>query len=218
MTNIGSTPSVDEQLTLAWTHVRGLMPTSMCDWPGMISTVVFLGGCNFKCPTCHNADMAWRWKQLPSFDRSLVLAGLRQRSRWIDGITVTGGEPTCTPSLEALLADIGTVGLPIKLDSNGANPKTLRSLLEKGLVHTIAVDIKGPWRLYPELTGGSMAPEKAMESLTSVFAIARDFPGKVYFRCTKVPALTADDLIEVSRQVPTGETLIFQDFIPPKQG
>ena len=201
-----------------WNRLRGIMPTSMCDWPGKISAVLFLGGCNFKCPTCHNASMAWRWEGLPSFFRDDALASLRQRARWLDGITVTGGEPTFTPNLESLLIDLGTVGLPIKLDSNGSSPSILRKVLQDGLVQTIAVDIKGPWRLYPELTGGSMTAEKAMESLDVVFGLATDFPGQVYFRCTRVPLLTEADLKEVSSLVPAGETLIFQDFVAPKQG
>lgn len=219
MPDFESAPQEISRLRLrdAWARVRGIMPTSMCDWPGKISSVLFLGGCNFRCPTCHNADMAWRWEGLPLLGREDVLAGLRRRARWLDGITITGGEPTCTPGLEDVLADVGAVGLPIKLDSNGSNPSLLEKILKTDLAHTLAIDIKGPWRMYPNLTGGSMAAEKAMETLGEVFSLAKAFPGRVYFRCTRVPALTADDLAEVSRQIPPGETIIFQDFVPPKQ-
>jgi pyruvate formate lyase activating enzyme len=160
--------------------------------------------------------MAWAWEDIPAIAKDEVLSNLKRRARWLDGITVTGGEPTCTPGLEDLLADLKTVGLPIKLDSNGSSPVMLRRLLQDGLVQTIAIDIKGPWRLYPELTGGSMTAEKAMESLVDIFGLAKDFPGQVYFRCTKVPLLAEADLKEVSSLVPAGETLIFQDFVAPK--
>lgn len=202
----------------AWARVRGQIESSLCDWPGRICSVLFLGGCNFKCPTCHNADMAWAWEGLPRYPRAQVLGDLQRRRKWLDGITITGGEPTCTPELAGLLADLGATGLPIKLDSNGSSPETLRTLLQGGLVHTVAVDIKGPWALYPVLTGQCMSPGEARAALTAVFGISKEFPGRVYFRCTKVPLLTPEDLAVTEAQIPTGETLIFQEFVPPQKG
>lgn len=208
----------EEKLHAAWAHARGFLASSMSDWPGRISAVLFLGGCNFKCPTCHNAELAWNWRGLPALGREEVLSQLSRKARWLDGITVTGGEPTCTPGIKSLLFDLTGIGLPIKLDSNGSRPDALRTLLAHDVVQTVAVDVKGPWRLYPELTGGSMTAEKAEDSLRAIFGIARDYPGRVYFRCTKVPLLSERNLAETAEQLPAGQSVIFQNYVPPKQG
>lgn len=149
--------------------------------------------------------------------RDRVLGDLQRRRRWLDGVTVTGGEPTCAPGLLDFLADLQSTDLAVKLDSNGSHPGLLREVLSSGLAHTIAVDIKGPWDMYPALTGQCMTAQEAQDALGAIFGIAMDFPGRVYFRCTKVPALSLEDLATTAAQVPEGETLIFQEFVPPRK-
>lgn len=200
-----------------WDRVRGMEPVSLCDWPGRVSCVLFTGGCNLRCPTCHNASLAWSWERLPALDRAAVLADLGRRRRWLDGITVSGGEPTSLDGLEALLADLAGTGLPVKLDSNGSDPGVLARLLADDLVQTLAVDVKGPWRMYPELTGRGMTADAARDCLEQVFDLARRHPGRVYFRCTKVPALSPADLEETRAQVPADQPLSFQAFVPPRR-
>lgn len=202
----------------AWTFVRGLEPVSFCDWPGKVTCVLFTGGCNFHCPTCHNATMAWCHETLSPVDRDVILTDLRRRSKWLDGVTVTGGEPTCVEGLEDILVDLAGSGLPLKLDSNGSRPDLLQKLLADNLVHTLAVDVKGPWRMYPELTGGSMPAETARENLGQIFELSKSYPGRVYFRCTKVPRLGSGELAEVRQQVPLASSVIFQEYVPPKPG
>lgn len=202
--------------TPVWERVRGMVPVSLCDWPGRITCVLFVGGCNLRCPTCHNGSLAWNWGGLPVVDKSAVLGDLRRRKRWLDGITVSGGEPTCLSGLESLLVDLATTGLPIKLDSNGSAPHVLKRLLEAGLAQTLAVDVKGPWAMYPELTGQAMGADTARDALAEVFALARTYPGRVYFRCTKVPDLTAADLDATRAQVPADLPLCFQDYVEPR--
>jgi len=204
--------------TPVWERVRGMVPVSLCDWPGRITCVLFAGGCNLRCPTCHNASLAWNWASLPGLEKSAVLADLRRRKRWLDGITLSGGEPTCLASLDELLADLASTGLPVKLDSNGTAPHVLERLLAAGLVQAVAVDVKGPWAMYPELTGQGMAAGAARDALAEVFALARAYPGQVYFRCTKVPDLTAADLETTRAQVPGDLPLHFQDYVEPRSG
>ena len=202
--------------TSVWDHVRGFEPLSLCDWPGKISCVLFLAGCNLRCPTCHNAKLAWAWHELPKFSRDAVLADLRTRVHWLDGITISGGEPTCTPGLDQLLTDLASLNLPLKLDSNGFAPDVMEQLLRTGLIQTAAVDVKGPWSLYPELTGGRKTAIDAKECLDQIFALAQEFSGQVYFRCTKVPRLTPADLETTRAQVPAALPLIFQEFVNPQ--
>lgn len=132
-----------------------MVPVSLCDWPGKITSVLFVGGCNLRCPTCHNTSLAWNWQSLPLDERRSWR--LRRRARWLDGITLSGGEPTALVELETLLTELATIGLPLKLDSNGSAPDMLDRLVRSGLVQTLAVDVKGPWSLYPELSGHAMS-------------------------------------------------------------
>lgn len=199
-----------------WERVRGMVPVSLCDWPGKITCVLFAGGCNLRCPTCHNASLAWKWTLLPSLDRDVVLSDLRRRKRWLDGITLSGGEPTCLADLDGLLADLSSTGLPVKLDSNGSAPDVLERVLAAGLVQAVAVDVKGPWSMYPELTGQALATDAARDALEEVFGLARAYPGRVYFRCTKVPSLTPEDLETTQAQMPHGLPLLFQEFVHPR--
>lgn len=200
-----------------WEYVRGIEPVSFCDWPGKVSAVLFTGGCNFRCPTCHNGSLAWHWERHPALPREETLADLQRRKRWLDGLTLSGGEPTCVPDLVALLADLAMVGLPLKLDSNGSSPEILERVLSEKWAQTVAVDVKGPWRLYPDLTGGVMAADAAKDALTRVFALAEKYPGQVYFRCTKVPLLGDAELQETRKQVPEDLSLTFQEFVPPRK-
>lgn len=199
-----------------WERVRGMVPVSFCDWPGKITCVLFAGGCNLRCPTCHNASLAWKWNTLPRLNREVVLADLRHRRRWLDGITLSGGEPTCMAGLDDLLADLAASGLPVKLDSNGSAPDVLARLLRAGLVQALAVDVKGPWSMYPELTGQTMAADSARAALNEVFDLAKAYHGRVYFRCTKVPCLTPGDLDATRNQVPQDLPLLFQEFTAPR--
>ena len=200
----------------SWERVRGMVPVSLCDWPGKITCVLFAGGCNLRCPTCHNASLAWKWTLLPSLDRDIVLSDLRRRKRWLDGITLSGGEPTCLADLDGLLEDLSSTGLPVKLDSNGSAPDVLERVLAAGLAQAVAVDVKGPWSMYPELTGQALAADAARNALEEVFGLARAYPGRVYFRCTKVPILTPEDLETTRAQMPQGLSLHFQEFVPPR--
>jgi pyruvate formate lyase activating enzyme len=200
----------------SWERVRGMVPVSLCDWPGKITCVLFAGGCNLRCPTCHNASLAWKWTLLPSLDREVVLSDLLRRKRWLDGITLSGGEPTCLADLDGLLADLSSTGLPVKLDSNGSAPDVLERVLAAGLVQAVAVDVKGPWFMYPELTGQALAADAARDALEEVFGLARAYPGRVYFRCTKVPSLTPEDLETTQAQMPQGLPLLFQEFVHPR--
>jgi pyruvate formate lyase activating enzyme len=199
----------------AWENVRGFEPVSLCDWPGHVCAVLFLGGCNLLCPTCHNHQLAWTPGTVPVIPRSEVLGYLDQKAGWLDGITVTGGEPTVAAGLSPLLSDLRAAGLKIKLDTNGMRPDVVRGLLEQDLAQVFAVDVKGPWDRYFDLTGGAVDENRARAGLESVFALAVEYPDRFYFRCTQVPGLNENDLEAVRAQLPAGFSLRVQKFIPP---
>ena len=201
----------------SWNRLRGVEAMSMCDWPGRASCVLFLGGCNLHCPTCHNFELAWSMEALPRVSRMGVLSLLRDRKTWLDGITITGGEPTTVPGLHALLEDVRSAGLPVKMDTNGMRPDVAGDLLASGLVDVFAVDVKGPWSKYPALTGNAVSAGTASDGLEAFFAMARKHPDRFYFRTTQVPALSDADIETVRGYLPLGFTLTVQQYKPPRR-
>ncbi|MUM77942.1 anaerobic ribonucleoside-triphosphate reductase activating protein [Pseudodesulfovibrio sp. F-1] len=200
----------------AWKYVRGFENLSLCDWPGRHCCILFLGGCNLRCPTCHNAVLAWDMHALPAVDPARIKTYLRDRAGWLDGVTITGGEPTATPYLAELLLEVRKCGLPVKLDTNGMRPDVVQELLELGLVDVFAVDVKGPYAAYPALTGHAVSEIAARANLERIFAMAEARPGAFYFRITRVPALTDGDIATARGYLPQNFTLTLQDYVPPK--
>jgi pyruvate formate lyase activating enzyme len=133
--------------------IGGFQKASLSDFPGVISSIVFTRGCGFRCPYCHNPELvdpsrfakAIPWIEVKSF--------LESRVGRIEGVVVTGGEPSCHSDLPDLLAELKTMGLRVKLDTNGCNPTLLRRVMEARLVDFIAMDIKGPLALYERVAG-----------------------------------------------------------------
>ena len=201
-----------------WNHLRGIEPLSLCDWPGKTTCVFFMGGCNLNCPTCHNFDMAWNMEKLPVIPKEDIKSFLKNRAQWLDGITITGGEPTLVPNLEEILFEIRNASkLPIKMDSNGMTPETLKEILQQGLVEQFAIDVKGPYEKYPALSGQAVTAETARKNLERVFELATARPDAFYFRITKVPILTDEDVETARGYLPNGFDLTIQKYIPPKR-
>ena len=132
--------------------IQGLQKLTLLDWPGRVACTIFLGGCDFRCPFCHNRDLVTG--PLPAaMDSGELLAFLAKRKGLLDGVCVTGGEPLLRPGLEALLEEIKALGFPIKLDTNGSHPQLLARLRSLGLVDYAAMDIKNSPERYGETAG-----------------------------------------------------------------
>lgn len=132
--------------------IQGLQKMTLLDWPGKVACTVFLGGCELRCPFCHNAELL-----TPPFPESIpqeqLLSFLGKRRGLLDGVCVTGGEPLLRPDLAGLLCEIKALGFPVKLDTNGAHPAALAALWERGLVDYVAMDIKNSPERYAETAG-----------------------------------------------------------------
>lgn len=192
-------------------------PLSFCDWPGHTAMVLFCGGCNLRCPTCHNGQIAWKPDTLPSQSRPRILTMLAERKRWLDGIVITGGEPTCVKNLNLLLEDLSRIGLPLKVDSNGMKPGVVEALLASGLVDQFFIDVKGPYHLYPQLTGQGVSEDQARANLEHIFAMARTHPQAFVFRLTHVPLLTNEDVALARSYPPDGFKLRIQKYQEPRR-
>jgi pyruvate formate lyase activating enzyme len=200
-----------------WKYVRGFENLSLCDWPGRHTCIIFLGGCNLRCPTCHNHQLAWDMHSLPVIEPARIKAYLRDRGGWLDGVTVTGGEPTMVPGIGELLWELKKSGLPIKVDTNGMRPDTVRDLLQYNLADVFAVDVKGPFAKYPALTGHAVSEIAARANLGRIFELALAKPEAFYFRTTRVPGLTEDDLATAQGYLPLEYELTIQKYVPPRR-
>lgn len=197
-------------------RIRAVTPFSLCDWPGHDVSVVYLGGCNLRCPTCHNHSIAFTPEKHPLLVTKNVLRMLTQRSRWLDGIVVCGGEPTADPGLPRLVGQLAALGLPVKVDTNGMLPEVVQDILAAFPDTLFAVDVKGPFGRYPELTGRAVDAETARAALETIFSLAATRPGSFVFRTTLVPGLSPEDVRHVRSLLPAGFDLIEQPYVPPK--
>ena len=132
--------------------IQGLQKMTLLDYPGRVACTVFLGGCDLRCPFCHNGGLVLGPMPAELDDQGL-LAFLKKRQGLLDGVCVTGGEPLLRPDLPELLARIKELGYLVKLDTNGSHPERLRSLVRQGLVDYVAMDIKNSPERYGETVG-----------------------------------------------------------------
>ena len=164
--------------------LKGFRGTSLVDFPGLVSAVVFFGGCNFRCPFCYNVDLVLPegLRHLPDLTEEEILAELRRREGFIRGVVVTGGEPTLSRrQLRHLLELIrGETDFQIKLDTNGSRPEVLEELLAAGLLDYVALDFKTRPERYSEL-GGSW------EMVEPSFALLKESDIPYELRITAVP-------------------------------
>jgi pyruvate formate lyase activating enzyme len=125
-------------------NIKGFLATSFVDWPGRVCSVFFVGGCNFRCPFCHNHSLVLTPDGLATIPFGAVLQQLARYKKWLGGVCISGGEPTLNPALPDTLATLKQAGWQVKLDTNGSQPRVLAQLLADGLVDMIAMDVKAP--------------------------------------------------------------------------
>lgn len=133
-------------------HIAGLQKMTLLDFPGKVACTVFLQGCNFRCPFCHNSDLLGKDGPEGMTDEEL-LKFLDKRRGLLDAVCITGGEPTLQPELEKLIRAIKEMGYAVKLDTNGARPEVLKKLSREGLLDYVAMDIKNSPEGYGETVG-----------------------------------------------------------------
>ena len=145
-------------------RIKGLQKMTLLDFPSHVACTVFLGGCNFRCPFCHNAGLVLRPLDAPDVPKEEFFSFLKKRQGVLDGVAVTGGEPTLDPDLAPFLRRIKEMGYAVKLDTNGSRPRVLAELLADGLVDYVAMDVKSSPSRYAE-AAGTDAWESVCESL-----------------------------------------------------
>jgi len=191
--------------------IKGFLETSFVDWPGKVVSVLFLPRCNFRCPYCHNHPLVVNPAGFDDIPRPYIMARLTELKEWVDGVCISGGEPTIHPRLPSLMAEVKEVGLAVKLDTNGSRPEVLRQLLAEGLVDCVAMDIKAPLDevSYARAAGTPVDLAAIQESI----ALLEKGKVEYYFRTTVVPALhKGEDLLHIARHLSGSSSLTLQNF------
>ena len=191
--------------------INGFQKLTILDYPSKVACIVFTPGCNFRCPFCHNASLVTHIDKETYIDVDEVLSYLKKRQGLLDGVVITGGEPLLHEGIEDFIAEIKSLGYSVKLDTNGSFPEKLISIVEKGLVDYVAMDIKNSKDKYGETIGVSdfdISPiEQSVEFLLQ---------GKVdyEFRTTVVKNFhTLDDIQDIVVWFKGAHKYFLQNFV-----
>lgn len=190
--------------------IGGLQRHSLIDYPGKISCVLFLSGCNFECPYCHNPQLAGEaGRQSEAIAVGDVLEFLVQRRGWLEGVVISGGEPTLHPDLPDLCRRIRDLGYPVKLDTNGSRPQMIQALVRAGLLDYLAMDIKTEPERYAESVTSACDCTALLASIQIIMDSGLDYE----FRTTCVrPLVTADTVRRIARLISGGRHYALQPF------
>ncbi len=192
----------------------GLQKLTLIDYPGRLAATVFTVGCNFLCPYCHNPELvdAKKIKNQPRISEQEILDFLATRQGLLEGVCITGGEPTLFSDLPDFLRKIKSLGFLVKLDSNGSSPQMLEQLLNEKLVDFIATDIKAPLEKYKKVAGDKVSLENIQRSV-ELTQQAPDYE----FRTTVLPALHSQkDILSIGRWLQGAKKYYLQQFKPTK--
>ena len=170
--------------------IAGLQKMTLLDYPGRVACTVFAQGCNFRCPFCHNSELLDR-QGSGTISKEELISFLKKRQGLLDGVCITGGEPTLQPDLENLIQNIKALGYPVKLDTNGARPEVLKRLVGEKLIDYVAMDIKNSPEEYPA-TAGITRLDGVEESIRFLMSGTLDYE----FRTTVVRELHTPESIK----------------------
>ena len=196
---------------------KGWQKTSLIEYPGQVATVLFVGGCGFRCPFCYNAALVLAPEAIPDLDAEVVLSYLAANRRLYQAVVVSGGEPTLACGLPDFLERVGRLSLLRGLATNGSRPEVLGELLERALVEYVAMDVKAPlnWEAYRAAAGLEEGAREILDRVRESIALLLQATVQVEFRCTAVPGLhSAPDLLELAAQLRGARRLALQSFRP----
>jgi len=193
-------------------RIVGFNRTSLLDWDGRVSALIYLPGCNFRCPFCHNRQLVLAPEEYEEIPFDFIESFVRENSEFLDGIVVTGGEPTIHKDLPELIRRIKGLGMRVKLDTNGSNPEMLEDLIRAGLIDCIAMDLKAPLdQRYDDLAGVHVDVEKLKRSIKAIMESGIEYE----FRTTMVPILLKpEDYESMAAFIGTAKKYVLQHFVP----
>lgn len=188
--------------------IGGLKKTSLLDYPEKISAIVFTQGCNFRCGYCHNPGLL-KNSENGSLSIESFFEFLKTRQGKLDGVVITGGEPTLQPDLKPFIQRVKELGFFVKLDTNGCNPDIIEDLINKKIVDYIAMDIKAPLEKYSNITNVNIDLDKIKQSIYLIMKSGIDYE----FRTTVVKSqLTLDDFDKIALLINGAKKYYLQKF------
>lgn len=191
--------------------IGGLQPVTLLDYPKKVAAIIFTSGCNMRCPFCYNPNLVLPKliKKEKMFSPEDIFDFLQKRKKYLDGVVITGGEPTIQKDLFEFLEKIKALGYLIKLDTNGLRPNILKKLIEAKLVDYIAMDIKGPISQLKKFAGVNAVGDKIKESIKLIKVSGLPYE----FRSTLVKGLhTKNDIEKMARLIKGAEKYFLQNF------
>lgn len=190
--------------------IAGFQPFSLLDYPGKSCSIVFTQGCAFRCPYCHNPELIASGQPASAIAEEHVLKYLEEHKKMLDGVCITGGEPTLQPDLPAFIRKVRSIGMLIKLDTNGIHPKIVQGFIDEGLIDYVAMDLKHTWEKYNEITRVNNA--KTIENCRESFRIIQTSGIDHEFRTTVCPGVhSAEDFSEMVGYLQDGEKYFIQE-------
>jgi len=194
-------------------EIKGFVGVSLVDWDGKVASVIFLPACNMRCPFCYNTKLVLQPGQMPTVQPKKIWNYLEKNRGWIDGVVITGGEPTIREDLPLLCQKVKKLDFSVKLDTNGTNPKMIWELIDNGLINYVAMDVKAPFtkEKYSQVAGTNTASLLAKIEQTTQTLLA----GKVdyEFRTTLVPTIhTIGDIREICEKIKGCRKYVLQNF------
>ncbi len=206
--------------------IKGFQELTLTDWPGVISSIVFTGGCNLRCFYCHNWRLAWEPNSLESIPEEFILSKLREKKDWIEGVVILGGEPTIHEDrLYNLLSTLKEEGFKIKLYTNGTKPDVIKKLIDNNLLDAISLDIKHVHGKYSMVVGE--IADNFEPLIWNTLDIIKQSKCELFFRTTVLKNIhTIEDIKRISSFVYpqklilqnvniNGTSPVFQDKIIP---
>ncbi|MBW2996450.1 anaerobic ribonucleoside-triphosphate reductase activating protein [Candidatus Woesearchaeota archaeon] len=185
--------------------IKGWQKTSLIDFSPYTASVVFLAGCSFKCGYCHNPELVLHYSSVPDIDEEEVLDYLEKKKMWIDGVCITGGEPTIHPGLPSFISKLKKIGMKVNLDTNGTNPSMLKNLG----VDYFAMDIKTVLEGYKEVACVDVDKRKIEDSINLI----RESGKKYEFRTTVIPGIVGKkEIFKIGKWLAGSKKFVIQNF------
>ncbi len=193
--------------------IKGFIKNSLIEWEGKIVAIVFLSQCNLRCHFCHSPHLVINPNELETIPEKDILENVSRNREWLDGVVISGGEPTMWKDLGPFLESFRDLGMKIKLDTNGTYPEVIEKLYNNGLIDYFAMDIKAPLvkEKYDKITGVDCDIEKIKRSVNFIMNCGAEYE----FRTTVCPTyLDKDDIEDIARSIKDADKYILQNFRP----